>query len=512
VNGIPVYIKGNNWIPSDNFDSRLTDDQIYWELKSAVQAHNNMIRVWGGGLYERKFFYDTCDKLGLLVWQDLMYACNPYPANKEFLENVKQETVHQIRRLMNHPSIALWCGNNEIESIMQWAKDQYKSAFQLMKSEYHKLFITTLYPIVKKEDPGRRYWPSSPSNGINRYGNATDHNRGDEHYWHVWHGKGNYTDYLKVCPRFVSEFGFQSFSSPETMNTVTLPEDRNINSRVFEYHQRSWRSHSDIISFMLQILPMPSGHENTLYYSQILQAFYIKTAVEHWRRNKPHNMGALIWQLNDIWPVASWSSLEYDGRWKILHYLEKKIFSPVLVSSVENKNNIEIWSTNDFNKPLSGKLKIQLLDINGKILYSTYRETKLLPLASQKIFQEKIQKFCPDGNTKTRYFLYYQLKCNKQTHDNIHFFVPYKKLALQKPKISQKLNSTNGQTTLTLKSNTLTLFVWVRHGNVHGTWSDNGMHLLPNKEVKLQFTPRFSYKISDLKKKIKLHNIYDAAY
>ena len=473
-----------------------------------------MLRIWGGGLYEREYFYETCDKLGILAWQDFMYACSPYPANKEFLDNIKKETVHQIRRLAHHPSIALWCGNNEIEGILlhPHRKRHHYSVYKWLKTEYHKLFIRTIYPIVKKEDPGRRYWPSSPSSGISKYGNAGDHSRGDEHYWHVWHGDGKYTDYLKVKPRFVSEFGFQSFASPETMAAVTKKEDRNITSPVFEFHQRSWRGHGTILSFALELLPMPVGYENTIYISQILHALYMKIAVEHWRRSMPRTMGTLIWQLNDIWPVASWASLEYDGRWKALHYLEKKFYAPLLVSSCENKDNIEIWATSDLTENPLAELKVLLININGKALHSYKQKLKITPLSSKKIFQIKISELCADEKAKSQCFLYFTLQYKNYSSSNFHFFMPYKKLELKKPKIAQKLYIEKSKITLSLKSDTLALFTWIRHGNIHGTWSDNGMHLLPNKETKIFFTPRYKCTLSEMKKKIKIHNLYDAGF
>jgi beta-mannosidase len=511
VNNVPIFAKGANWIPSDSFDSRLSDNQVRWELESAARAHHNMIRVWGGGLYERDFFYQECDRLGLLVWQDFMFACALYPVTEPFLESVRKEVRHQIRHLMHHPSIALWCGNNENEACFEFSRAVTDANRSACLAEYDVLYIQTIMPVVQAEDPGRRFWPSSPSNGIRQYGNCQDPTRGDMHYWKVWHGDRPFTDYLDIHPRFSSEFGFQSFASPETMDRVTWPRDRNICSPVFEFHQRSGTGNQRILSHIARHFRIPNGYENMLYVSQALQALSIKTACEHWRRIKPHNMGTLIWQLNDIWPVASWSSLESDGRWKMLHYYEKKFFSPLLVSMVEKNNRIDIWATSDVNEPLKGELSVSLLDFNGKRLLKEKRTVRLSRLESRRVAGYPISKFCPFEGDKEKRFLFVHLKCNKYTSENEHFFSPFKRLHLERPKIHHHMaRDKKNNYRIKLKSNILAPFVWIRHGHNQGTWSDNGMHLLPGRAVTLKFEPRQKTKIKLLNKKLVIHNLYDS--
>jgi beta-mannosidase len=511
VNGVAVFCKGSNWIPSDIFDSRLTDEQLEWELSSAAQAHHNMIRVWGGGLYERDSFYALCDKLGILVWQDFMFACALYPTNDAFLKSVEAEVRHQVRRLQHHPAIALWCGNNENEQCLQWQTRDDSKAITTHVAQYDRLYLKTIYPVVKAEDPGRRFWPSSPSNGIDRYGEPNDQHWGDTHYWRVWHGECDFTEYQKVKPRFNSEFGFQSFSSPETMETVTSPENRNICSPVFEYHQRSGVGNQKILNHISRLFRVPTTYDGMLYVSQALQAHSIKTAVEHWRRIKPHNMGTLYWQLNDIWPVASWSSLEFDGRWKMLHYASRKFFAPLLVSSLENKGNVEIWATSDINETLSGILTVRLMDFDGKIFSSTRKKIALPKLGSRKVFSLPLKKLAAGEEEKADRFLHFTLETNGGKSENHHFFLPFKKLRLHKPVIRLKLRQRkNGLFAVTLTSSTLAPFVWIRTGKTMGVFSDNGMPLLPKKQAILLFRPRRPVKKSALKTGLRVHEIYNS--
>lgn len=511
VNGVPVFAKGANWIPSACFDSRLMDDQVRWELESAAKAHHNAIRVWGGGLYERDSFYRLCDRLGLLVWQDFMFACALYPTSPEFLESVRREVRHQVGRLVHHPCIALWSGNNENEQALGWHARHDKTDI-LLAAEYDQLYIQTMLPVVAEEYPGRRYWPSSPCNGVRVYGEPNDQTRGDAHYWGVWHGDLPFTNYLEVRPRFCSEFGFQSFASPETMASCTEPDDRNITSPVFEFHQRSGTGNLRILGHIARHFRIPASYEDMLYVSQALQAESIRTACEHWRRIKPHNMGTIIWQLNDIWPVASWSSLEFDGRWKMMHYAARKFFAPLLVSSVVSDGKVEIWGTSDVNAPLSGTLTVRLLDFEGKKLMAEEKAVRLGKLASRRLMALDMKDLCADEESRAARFLDFSLVCGDHASGNQHFFAPFKALKLRKPTIAWKLGSAKGRTRLTLKSDTLAPFVWVRHGAAAGVWSDNGMHLLPRREAKIEFTPRHDTSASEIESALKIHNLYDAGF
>ncbi len=332
INGLKIFAMGADYIPEDNILSRVDADRTRKLLEDAAAAHHNTIRVWGGGYYPDDFFYDICDELGLIVWQDFMYACASYELDEAFEENVIAETVEVIRRIRHHACLGLWCGNNEMETQ---TLDGAWLTTPKQKSDYTKLFEYIIPKILKKEDPERFYWPSSPSSGGN-FDNPWDENAGDAHYWDVWHGEKPFTDYRSYFFRYMSEFGFQSFPCIQTVEAFTEPEDRNVFSRVMEMHQRNKAANGKIIKYLSTTYLYPSSFEMLLYASQLLQADAIRYGVEHFRRHRGRCMGTVVWQLNDIWPVASWSGIDYFGRWKALHYAEVKMFSPVLISAEEN--------------------------------------------------------------------------------------------------------------------------------------------------------------------------------
>lgn len=332
VNGLKVFAMGADYIPEDNILMRVTPERTRKLLTDAADAHMNSIRVWGGGYYPEDYFYDICDELGLIVWQDFMYACAQYELDDEFEANITVETIQNVRRLRHHASLGLWCGNNEMET--QTLDKAWNPSIK-QKYDYIKLYEYIIPKILKEEDPNTFYWPSSPSSGGN-YDNPWNENVGDAHYWDVWHGEKPFTDYRKYFYRYLSEFGFQSFPSLKTIESFTLPEDRNIFSRVMEMHQRNVAANGKIMKYMGATYLYPTTFEMLIYASGLLQADAIRYGVEHFRRHRGRCMGSVVWQLNDIWPVASWASIDYYGRWKALHYLEKKMFAPVMISAEEN--------------------------------------------------------------------------------------------------------------------------------------------------------------------------------
>lgn len=331
VNGVDIFAMGADYIPEDNLLSRVTEERTEKLLRAAAEAGHNCIRVWGGGYYPDDCFYEICDRLGLIVWQDFMYACSSYELNEAFEENIRVETQENVRRIRHHACLGLWCGNNEMETQ---TLDKCWKPSQKQFYDYIKLFEYIIPGILRQEDPHTFYWPSSPSSGGN-FDNPWDENRGDVHYWDVWHGNKPFTEYRKFRFRYLSEFGFQSFPCLETVETFTEPEDRNIFSRVMEMHQRNVAANGKILNYLSATYLYPSGFDQLLYASQLLQMEAIRYGVEHFRRHRGHCMGAVVWQLNDIWPVASWASIDYFGRWKALHYAEKRMFAPVLVSCQE---------------------------------------------------------------------------------------------------------------------------------------------------------------------------------
>ena len=333
VNGVDVFAMGADYIPEDNLLPRVNPERTRRLLEDAKAANMNCVRVWGGGYYPDDFFYDICDELGLLVWQDFMFACAVYNLTEDFEENIKAEFVDNVRRLRHHASLALWCGNNEMEQFV--AQGEWVSSMA-QKADYIKMYEYIIPKILKVEDPQTFYWPASPSSG-GSFDEPQDPNRGDVHYWDVWHGLKPFTDYRNYLFRYVSEFGFQSFPCMQTIEAFTAPEDRNVFSYVMEKHQRNASANGRIVSYLSQMYLYPSELTNLVYASQLLQAQAMQYGVEHWRRNRNDErcMGAVVWQLNDCWPVASWASIDYYGRWKALHYYEKRFFAPVLISCHE---------------------------------------------------------------------------------------------------------------------------------------------------------------------------------
>ncbi|MBU3112927.1 beta-mannosidase [Clostridium lacusfryxellense] len=361
VNGIKIFAMGADYTPEDNILSRVTPDRTYNLLKQCNDAHFNVIRVWGGGNYPYDAFWDACDELGLIVWQDFMFACANYNLTEEFEENIKAEFKDNIKRIRSHPSLALWCGNNEMEMFVDvgiW------DLTPKLKSDYIKIYEYIIPKILKENDPQTFYWPASPSSG-GGFDNPNDENRGDVHYWDVWHGNKPFTEYRKFFFRYISEFGFQSFPALKTVETFTQPPDRNIFSYVMEKHQRNNGANSKIMSYMGDTYLYPNDFDKLIYASQLLQADAIRYGVEHFRRNRGRCMGAIYWQLNDCWPVASWSSIDYCGRWKALHYYAKRFFSPLMISCKEE--GILTQNTNVNAEPYEVIKSIQLCVANESL-------------------------------------------------------------------------------------------------------------------------------------------------
>ena len=374
VNGVDVFAMGADYIPEDNLLPRVNPARTRRLLEDAKLANMNAIRVWGGGYYPDDYFYDICDELGLLVWQDCMFACAVYNLTEAFEENVKAEIVDNVRRLRHHPSLALWSGNNEMEEFVavgQWVDNKRQVA------DYIKLYEYIIPRILKEEDPQAPYWPSSPSSG-GSFDDPQDENRGDCHYWMVWHGLLPFTAYREHLFRYASEFGFQAFPCMATIESFTLPEDRNVFSYVMEKHQRNASANGKIAAYLSQTYLYPNSFDAFVYASQLLQAQAMQYGVEHWRRHRGRCMGALVWQLNDCWPVVSWASIDYFGRWKALHYYEKRFFAPVLISCAEEGTLTQNTNVNaePFELKKAARLNVSnetMADFRGVALWSLRR-------------------------------------------------------------------------------------------------------------------------------------------
>ena len=374
VNGVSVFAMGADYIPEDNLVTRMSPRRTRRLLEDAAAAHMNTIRVWGGGFYPADWFYDACDELGLLVWQDFMFACAMYRLTDAFEANIRAEFVDNIRRIRHHACLALWCGNNEMEGFTasgEWVSDKGQVA------DYIKMYEYVIPQVLKAEDPDTFYWPSSASSG-GSFDDPNGPNRGDVHYWDVWHGLKPFTDYRNHLFRYVSEFGFQSFPCMETIEGFTLPEDRNPFSYVMEKHQRNATANGRIASYLSQTYLYPATLDGFAYASQLLQAQAMQYGVEHWRRHRGRCMGAVVWQLNDCWPVVSWSSIDYHGRWKALHYYEKRFFAPVLISCHEEGTLSQRQSVNDEPAPLKKSARLNVSNetrspFNGTAAWSLRR-------------------------------------------------------------------------------------------------------------------------------------------
>lgn len=372
VNGRPVFAKGANWIPADTFVTRVSIEHYRRLLQSAADANMNMLRVWGGGIYEEDFFYDLCDELGLLVWHDFMFACAAYPTHEEFLENIKEEADEQIRRLRHHPSLALWCGNNELEQIHPCIGDgdEARAGGAMTWEAYTHLFDELLAGRVAELDAGRAYWPSSPHTPGAKRGDANDPNSGDAHLWMVWHGRQPFEAYRECEHRFNSEFGFQSFPEPAAVAKYAAPGERNITSRIMEHHQRSPIGNDTIVQYMLEWFQLPAREDMVLWTSQILQGLAVTYGVEHWRRSAPRGMGTIYWQLNDCWPVASWSSIDWEGRWKALHYMAVRAYAPLLLSTIvdDEAGTITLYVTSDEPQPCRTDVQWKMWTVDGECI------------------------------------------------------------------------------------------------------------------------------------------------
>jgi len=354
VNGIKFFAMGADYIPEDNILPRTSPERTRKLLTDCVNANFNSIRVWGGGLYPSDSFFDICDELGLVVWQDFMFACANYRLTRAFEENILAELKDQIRRLAHHASLGLWCGNNEMEMFVDQGNWGAKNE---IKSDYVKMYEYLFPRLLEEEDPDRFYWPASPSSG-GGFDYPNDPDRGDVHYWEVWHGNKPFTEYRKFYFRYLSEFGFQSFPSVKTIETFTEPGDRNVFSYVMEKHQRNASANGKIMNYMEQTFLYPNSLDTLVYASQLLQAEAIKYGVEHFRRNRGRCMGTVYWQLNDCWPVASWASIDYYGRWKALHYYAKRFFAPLVISCEEEGMQSQTQNLNE--EPFKVKRSIHL--------------------------------------------------------------------------------------------------------------------------------------------------------
>ncbi|MCL5104085.1 MAG: glycoside hydrolase family 2 protein [Armatimonadetes bacterium] len=483
VNGVKIFCKGADWVPADQFPARITEERYRHLISSAARANMNMLRIWGGGIYEDDVFYDLCDEHGILVWQDFMFACSLYPTDKAFLENVRREIEHVVIRLRNRACLALWCGNNEMEWFIAGGWDGDKNT--LRRKQYAKIFHELIPAIVGKLDPDRAYWPSSPSSG-QPFDEPNGQDRGDGHYWDVWHGRLPFTSYRTQYHRFMSEFGFESLPALETCKSFAGANDLNVTSRVMECHQKNSAGNGLILHYLAQTFRFPKNFEMMCYLSQILQAEAMRYGVEHWRRNRGRCMGTLYWQYNDCWPVCSWSSVDYFGRWKALQYMARRFYSPICLSVREDGTRAEIHVTNDTTKAAKIDVLWSLERFDGSVIRRSRVSTRIEPEQDKLIadldFGEELQ-----GDEIRRSVLVHQLLINgKRAGLGMTPFVPSKHLDLPAAKINVVAKDDGGGPVLEVSSDAAARFVWLSIPKQDIIFSDNCFDLPAGRKVSVR--------------------------
>lgn len=499
VNGVKVFAMGADYIPEDNILARVTPERTRRLLEDCKAANFNAIRVWGGGYYPDDAFYDICDELGLMVWQDLMYACAFYDLTPDFERSIRVETHQNVARLRHHASLALICGNNEMEMFMAGANSalinhrtwEFVPTYPHHITDYVKMFEYILPAIVKETAPQTYWWPASPSSGGN-FDAPNDENRGDNHYWDVWHGEKPFTEYRKFFFRYASEFGFQSFPCLKSVEQFTLPDDRNIFSRVMERHQRNQAANGKILSYLSQTFRYPNSFDDLLYASQLMQAEAIRYGVEHWRRNRGRCMGAIIWQLNDIWPVASWASIDYYGRWKALHYAAKRFFAPVMISAEEEGELSQNPKINEYHPaPLEKSFRLNvcnetLRDVTGEVVWALRtpdgaivrqnQQTLTIPAMSAK-WLDKVD--CADASLTGHYVSFAFVVDDVAVSEGTCIFCAPKHFEFVNPRLTVE---TRGDT-LVVTSHAYAKQVWLESEDADLLLDDNAFDMNPGTKV-----------------------------
>lgn len=483
VNRRPVFAKGANWIPADALAGKIEQDKVREQLQSAVDANMNMIRIWGGGRYEPDWFYDLCDELGIMVWQDLMFSCNLYPATDEFLDEVEGEVRQAVERIDYHACLAVWCGDNELIGALGWHEESIKDRDRYLVA-YDRL-NRTIEQVVKTSAPHSNWWPSSPSPGPMSFGDAWhDDTSGDMHFWSVWHEGKDFDHYRDVSPRFCSEFGFQSYPSMNIIRQFADEKDFNIAAPVMESHQKNTGGNARIAETMFRYFRFPNSFENFVYLSQVQQGLAIKTAVTHWRSLKPHCMGTLVWQLNDTWPVCSWSSLDYGGGWKLLHHMEKHFYAPIFISAVPNDDHIILRAVNDSAKNLDIKIEAFAVSMTGE-------KRPLLSTITSSLVDKAIDAVSIDiSKLHNDEFLIYRWNNGHGDMMQDHWAPkPYKQYDLPDPNISIAVNQIDQHFEITLQADKPTFYTSLECDHF-GQFSDNAFLLLPNEPKQIFFTPK----------------------
>lgn len=508
VNDVPIFAKGSNWIPADTFPTRITHEQLSSLLGSAAAAHHNMVRVWGGGYYEDEAFYDLCDRYGLLVWQDFMFACAGYPLNDEpFLASIRGEVVDNVRRLRHRACVALWCGNNEIESAwVGWGWNTKENADLI--AAYVRFFYGFLPAWIMAEDPDRPYWASSPSSG-EALQDPDGLRSGDIHQWAVWHANKPFSHYRETPARFVSEFGFQSFPSMATIAEFARPSDWNVTSYAMEHHQRSPVGNEKIIFYLLDHFRMPKDFPSTVYLSQLLQAEAMRVGVEGWRRH-PACSGALYWQLNDCWPVISWAGIDYYGRWKAMHYSSRRFFDPLLLSIEDEGTSMKLYVTNDRAEPWSGNVSWTLETLHGERLDGAELGVDAAPFSSTEVAALDFTEHVNREKARDVVLVCELRQGGKVIQTSVATFAPTKHLNLQNPRFGASLSLEDNMLSITLRSDSLARFVEVGLEGADVIFSDNYFDIPANRARTISAPLPDGWTAADAEQALRLRSVFDS--
>jgi len=539
VNGIPIFTKGSNWIPADSFPTRISDEYLEGLIRAAVKTHQNMLRVWGGGFYEEERFYDLCDRYGILIWQDFIFSCSIYPLdNADFHENVRIEIEENINRLRHRASLALWCGNNEMEwgwESWGWAKhpledqlpalaEQYPALgfllesigkrnlladWEVLQKAYKEFFHTTLPSWVAELDPDTPYWPSSPSSDT-PFNDVNGQMQGDAHYWDVWHGRKPFTAYRNQYPRFMSEFGFQALPPMATIRTYADEPNWNMTSYIMERHQKNDSGNSLMVGQMLDTFRLPKDFDALVYLSMVLQAEGIRYGVEHWRRYPDRVAGTLYWQLNDCWPVASWSSLDYFGRWKALHYASRRFYAPVILTIEDKPPQQDVYITNDTLETWEGTLRWSLETLAGEVLTIGQEAVQATPQSASLISALDFSDRVSDANVRELVFVAELYQGEQLVSRQTAYFTPTKHLSLVDPEISSQLSLEGEELRIELASTSLARLVEVSLEGTDVVFSDNYFDLATGRTVTISAALPKGWTLAQAQTAFKVRSVYDS--
>lgn len=491
VNGIPMFAKGANFIPNDILLPTMTDERYATLFRDIKEANMNVIRVWGGGTYEDNRFYDLADENGILIWQDFMFGCTIYPADPTFLKRVSAELDYNIKRLRNHACLAMWCGNNEIlEGLKYWGwEPRYTpEVYEEFYRNYDKLFRGLLPAKVKEWDEGRSYIHTSPY--FSSWGRPDSWNIGDSHNWGIWYGKKTFESSDTEIGRFQSEFGFESFPEMKTIAKFASPEDYEIESEVMKAHQKSSQGNDLIRTYMERDFIVPEKFEDFVYVGLVLHGQGMRYCFEAHRRNRPYCMGTLYWQLNDSWPVVSWSSIDYYGNWKALHYQAKRAFAPLLINPIHENGNLNVYLLSDKLEDSSDMtLDMRLMDFKGKKLLQKSAKVEVAANTSAKVFSCALNEWADEAQRKECYLvLSLKDRQGKEITRDIHYFLPTKDLNLPQTTVNSKLKVMDGRCEVTLSTSQLAKDVFVQIPYQGARFTDNFFDLLPGETRKIVIT------------------------